>query len=151
MDQYPCRDQPDDIQYCEQPDPWDREDLCGYDAGHNGVWPFVICHFSDELLPAVHFADQYEQYSDRQEGFTRSSWDLITVMYAVEGENRYFREMKGKALFGSNVSAPPDQETGAGYNRWETDRFSKDARLVSLGYDDIVAELLDQKMVESEQ
>ena len=120
---------------------------CGYEVGESVMTGSRIGELNESNPVRV----AYEQYSDHQEGFTRSSWDLITMMYAVEGENRYFREMKGQALFGSDVTVRPDQEAGAGYNQWETDRFSKDARLVSLGYDDIVAELLDQKMVESEQ
>ena len=120
---------------------------CGYEIGETVMTGGRIGELSGNNPVRV----AYEQYSNNQEGFTRSSWDLIAVMYAVEGRNRYFSEMKGKALLGSDITVSSDQETRAGYNQWKIDRFSKDAIMVSLGHDERVAELLDQKMVESEQ
>lgn len=120
---------------------------CGYEIGESVMTGSRMSELSGNNPVRV----AYELYSNNQEGFTRSSWDLITVMYAVEGKNQYFSEMKGKVLLGNEVTVTSDQKTGVGYNEWEIDRFSKDAIIVSLGYDDRVAELLDQKIVESEQ
>lgn len=120
---------------------------CGYEIGESVLTGSRISELSEKNPVRA----AYERYSDNQEGFVRSSWDLIAVMYAVEGKSRYFGEMKGKALFGSEVTVRSDWEIGTGYNQWKIDRFSKDAIMVSRGYSEKVAELLDQKMVESEQ
>ena len=121
---------------------------CGYEIGESVMTGKRIGELSENNPVRA----AYELYSNKQNGFTRSSWDLLTVMYAVEGKTLYYSEMKGRALFGGDVTLRSDQETvGAGYNQWKIDRFSKDAIMVSRGQEGRVAELLDQKMVESEQ
>lgn len=123
---------------------------CGYEIGKSVMTGSRMNELSEDNPVRAAYETYSKAYSDKQERFTRSSWDLITVMYAVEGKSLYYSELKGKALFGDDVVVKSNQETGEGYNQWKADRFSKDAIMVSRGYEQRVAELLDQKMVNSE-
>lgn len=117
---------------------------CGWEAGNTIMTGARIGEMKEDNPVRA----AYELYGDGKEGFTRSSWDLIAMLCAVEGTGEYWREVKGRALFLDDAEGGPDREEG--YNQWREERFGKDAFLVSLGYEDRLTELLDKRMVLSE-
>lgn len=81
--------------------------------------------------------------------FKRGSWDLITVMYAVEGATDYWDEIKGTVRFGEKAGNK-NTEVGDGYNKWEYNIKSKDAILIAKKSNGTIARYLNERMILSD-
>lgn len=126
---------------------------CGYEVGASIMTGSRIKEMSENNPVRIAYERYAEQNDDEQHGtFTRSSWDLTAVMYAVEGADIYWNERKGSALFlGIQGMANISEEIGKGYNRWRSNPEGKDAFLVSVLPDSYIASILDERMVTSER
>ncbi|MEN8204362.1 MAG: hypothetical protein ABFS28_17335, partial [Bacteroidota bacterium] len=75
-----------------------------------------------------------EQYGE----IDRSSWDQISTLFAVKGENNYFRLNRGTLTFSSQEGA-----------RWETHENGKDFRLYNTISNEALAETIEELMIQT--
>lgn len=119
---------------------------CGFEVGENVLTGDRVIEMREDNPVRIAY-DLYDE--DRTGDFKYSSWDLIAVMYAVEGATDYWDEIKGTVEFGKK---PDDgnEEVGEGYNKWKYNRKSKDAILNARKSNDTIARYLNERMVLSD-